>query len=202
MAAETKRDLPPEIRVTLELLLDTERKIEKLQTELATLKTGSASELKLNPPGKSGDLLNNSQVRAKQIEVEINDLMNTSIGITNDIKKVSPPELQEKIATLVDEWKEDLKDSASEGGLSKSQIKFNRLRSPEWRALETASSPQTPFQENVDDTIRNKGSHLAKARGLQERYAYLDKDEVKQDKEAEAPSPSEPGEDGPDIEID
>lgn len=202
--ATNQANIPPEVRVTVELLLDTESKIEKLQSELKQHKVGGSSRLELNPPGSSfQDKQNLSINRRSQIISEIADLKNRTIGIATEIEKASPPDVRPRVSVLVNEWKKEMEAEkvGSDKDVSSWQKGFNRMLNTDWKALETPEKPQTPFSDNHDDISRAKDSYMDKVRGLNNQYAYLKHDNPQPGIAVDTPGEQKTEIEGPELDL-
>ncbi len=180
MDANRIENVPLELRVTVKLLLDTEKKIEVLRNQLGSLERSESPTLKLSPPNSPGSDLRDTPI-AKQraaIQGQIRDLTQRSLGIVEDIEKGSLGKISQRVGRLKQEWIQDLEPAGAQEskGLYESQKTANRLRNKDWAALERPVKVETPFEQNRVDIVSQSGSYLDKARGLANDSPYLDKE--------------------------
>lgn len=182
----------PEIKVTVELLLDTEKKIEILQARIDELgKTGGVAP-RLNPPGFNS---NNSNYNEKlHLEAQKRDLGQRTVAIVSEIEKSANGKTKESIIRLREDWVKDMEPlkEGEDKNLVRSSKRVNRMTNKDWDAYKKPETQPTGFKLNKDDIDGRKASYLDKARGLQQDYSYLNSKE---------PEKNEPGkDDGPGFE--
>ncbi len=161
MEAHNQTAVPSEVKVTVELLLDTEKKIEILQLQLDEISSGTGPAYKLTPPGY-GNIRGNSSNRKAQLQADIFNLKTTTLSITTEIKNAASGETKQRVHRLVEEWKMDIgavKDN-DDKDVSKLQKGFTRKLNKDWDALKHPSQVQSPFRNNMDEIDGRKASYL------------------------------------------
>jgi len=180
MDPDNKETVPPEIRVTATLLLDSEKKIEELRSQLDKLGKAESPTLNLNPPVASTYNKQNTPIANQRADIvaRIADLKSRSLQIVEEIERKSPTGVAQRVGRLKQEWIKDLEPAQADETktLFETQKRATRSRNKDWLGVELSLKPAAPFQQNKEDIEVKKPSYMDKARGLKAEYAYLDKD--------------------------
>lgn len=215
MDEQKSKPIPLELTTTAQLLLDTEKKMEKLQAQINEMDKKGVPKPTFTP---SGAPPSGPHTGREKLVADKETLKSKALEIVDAIEKNSNGQTKQAVKNLKDEWVMDMEPpkQGEDPKLRRQMRDLSRLNSPVWRSV-TGEKPATDFKKNayemtgqtheiivqepsgfqqtVFETTNKGGSLLDRARGLQEEYSYLDdnsgKDKTRETIEITGPSESE-----------